>query len=193
MANDAETIAERSIRECLGALAGLLEPDRLALIDAAAELICDALANGSKLLLFGNGGSASDAAHIAAEFIGRFQSERRALPAIALSTNLAALTAIGNDYGFDWVFSRQLEALARPGDVAVGISTSGMSANVLEGVRAARRLGVATIGLTGADGGDLAAVVDLCLRVPSESTARTQEGHILLGHTLCEIVECRIV
>jgi len=126
---------------------------------------------------------------VAAEFVGRFVAERRALPALSLSSDDSAITAIANDYGFPRVFARQVEAFGSPGDVAVAFSTSGRSPNVLEGVRTARELGMRSIGLTGGDGGELAAAVDVCLRVPSSITARIQEGHILLAHVLCELVE----
>ena len=126
---------------------------------------------------------------MAAEFVGRFVAERRALPALSLSSDDSAITAIANDYGFPRVFARQVEAFGSPGDVAVAFSTSGRSPNVLEGVRTARELGMTSIGLTGGDGGELAAAVDVCLRVPSSITARIQEGHILLAHVLCELVE----
>jgi len=126
---------------------------------------------------------------VAAEFVGRFVAERRALPALSLSSDDSAITAIANDYGFPRVFARQVEAFGSPGDVAVAFSTSGRSPNVLEGVRTPRELGMTSIGLTGGDGGELAAAVDVCLRVPSSITARIQEGHILLAHVLCELVE----
>ena len=144
---------------------------------------------GRKLLLFGNGGSAADAQHIAAEFLGRFRLERRAMPAVALTVNTSALTAIGNDYAFESVFARQLEAMAAPGDVAVGISTSGNARNVIEGLRAARRGGVVSVALTGAAGGLLAQEAEYAVRVPSDDTARIQEAHILIGHVWSEAVE----
>ncbi len=155
----------------------------------AVEAVIKALSSGKKLLLFGNGGSAADAQHIASELVGRFQHDRRALPAIALTTDGSALTAIANDFGFERVFARQVEALAEPGDVAVGISTSGESPNVLNGLASARRLEVQTIGLTGGDGGAIADAVDVAIVIPSTETARVQEGHIAVGHVLCEFVE----
>jgi phosphoheptose isomerase len=148
---------------------------------------------GGKVLLFGNGGSAADAQHIAAEFVGRFERERAALAAIALTTDSSALTAIANDFGFDLVFARQLEALGRPGDVAVGISTSGESANVLAAVAAARRLGVATIGLSGRSASALAETVDISVQVPGESAARIQESLLAVEHALCRAVESLLV
>jgi D-sedoheptulose 7-phosphate isomerase len=144
------------------------------------------------LFLFGNGGSAADSQHIAAEFVGRFAFDRPALSALALSVNTSCLTAIGNDYGYDQVFSRQLEALARPGDVAIGISTSGNSPNVLGGIATAKRLGLHTIGWTGCAGGKLKDAADHCICAPSNETPRIQECHILIGHIVAEIVEQEI-
>jgi D-sedoheptulose 7-phosphate isomerase len=189
---EARQLAAVAIRESIAAQQRLLDDECLGALVRAANLISDSLQRGGKLLLFGNGGSASDAAHIAAEFVGRFQRDRRALPAISLSDNLSTLTAIANDFGFEHVFARQLRGLGAAGDVAIAISTSGASANVLAGVEAARELGVATIGLTGGDGGALADAVDLCLRVPADNTARIQEGHILIAHVLCELTERQI-
>lgn len=154
-----------------------------------AELLIQAYQRGGKMLLFGNGGSAADAQHIAAEFVGRFYRERRALPAVALTVNTSTLTAIGNDYSFASVFARQVEAFGTPGDVAVGLSTSGNAHNVIEGVRAARRVGLVTVGLTGRGGGRLAHEVDHPVRIPSSDTARIQEVHILIGHLWSEAVE----
>ena len=164
--------------------ANLIEP-----IGTAAQIMIDALQRGHKVLLFGNGGSAADAQHIAAELAGRFEMDRAALPAVALTTDTSALTAISNDYGITAIFARQVEALASTGDVVVAISTSGNSPNVLEGVKAAKARGVNTIGLTGKGGGDLAQMVDLALVVPSDRTARIQEAHITIGHILCELIE----
>ena len=189
MATDPAAVATAAIEGCLASLEQLREERHLTAIVAAAELISASLAGGSTVFLFGNGGSASDATHLAAEFVGRFQRDRRALPAFSLCTNESAITAIANDYGFERIFARQLEASGRPGDVAIAISTSGDSANVLAGARAARALGMKTIGLTGADGGGLRDAVDVCLCVPSSVTARVQENHIVVGHLLCEIVE----
>jgi len=159
------------------------------IIAQAGERIARALQLGRKLLFFGNGGSAADAQHLAAEFIGRFRAERPALPALALTVNTSSLTAIGNDYSYEKVFVRQLEGLGAPGDVAVGISTSGKSPNVLAALRAARELGMATIGMTGARGNALCELADFAIRVPSNQTPRIQEAHILIGHILCEIAE----
>ncbi len=158
-------------------------------IAEAAAIILRRLREGSKLIVFGNGGSASDAQHIAAEFVGRYEANRKALAAIALTTNSSSLTAISNDYGFAEVFARQVQALAKSGDVALAISTSGNSENVLRGAAAARQLGAFTIGLTGRTGGKLATSVDLCICVPSDVTSRIQESHILIGHIVSKIVE----
>ena len=158
-------------------------------IEKAAQAIVDAIKSGGKLIVFGNGGSAADSQHIAAELVGRFQKERKALGAIALTTNTSTLTAIANDYGYDVSFSRQLEALARKGDVVLAISTSGNAKNVLEAVRKARALGLVTIGLSGKDGGGLAKLAGINIIVPSKTTARIQESHIMIGHIICELVE----
>lgn len=166
---------------------------QLPIIVAIAERIVDTFQRGGKVLLCGNGGSAADAQHIAAEFVSRFRRERRGLPAIALTTDTSILTAIGNDYGYERVFARQVEALGQPGDVVVGISTSGASASVLAAMRAARERGMTTIGLTGATGGLLVGHVDMCLCVPSQNTARIQEVHITVAHVVCEIVERTLV
>lgn len=147
------------------------------------------LSIGKRVFLCGNGGSAADAQHIAAELVGRFKKERRGLPAIALTTDTSILTAVGNDYGYEQVFARQVEALASAGDVLIGISTSGNSSNVVEAVKAAKRLGIKTIGLTGARGGVLKTLCDEVLVVPSDVTARIQEAHILIGHIWCELID----
>jgi D-sedoheptulose 7-phosphate isomerase len=162
-------------------------------LERAGDLIAVAVTSGHKLVLFGNGGSAADAQHIATEFVGRFLRERRPLAAVALTTDTSALTAIANDYGYEEVFSRQVLALARAGDVALALSTSGKSPSVLRAVSACRSLGVGTIGLTGGDGGALAGMVDVSLRVSASTLSpRIQETHILAGHVLCELVERRV-
>ena len=158
-------------------------------IGTIGKMLVLALSQGKKALLFGNGGSAADAQHIAAELVGRFLQERPALPAIALTVNPSVVTSIGNDYDFNSVFARQVEALGSEGDVVIGISTSGNSPNVLKGVQIARQLGISTAGLTGGTGGKLLELVDECICVPSDDTQRVQEAHILIGHILCEIVE----
>lgn len=171
----------------------LLNDARLiSLIAGVGETLVSALERGGKVLLFGNGGSAADAQHIAAELVGRFAFDRPALPALALSVNTSCLTAIGNDYGFDLVFARQIEALGRPGDVAIGISTSGNSPNVLCALAAAKKMELHTVALTGCPGGRLAETgspADCCICVPSSATPRIQECHILIGHILAELVE----
>jgi len=162
-------------------------------LERAIDLIVDALRDGRKLLLFGNGGSAADAQHVAAEFVGRFLRERKPLPAIALTTDTSALTAIGNDYGFDDVFARQVRALGARGDVAIAISTSGKSPNVLRAVQTARDAGLKVVALTGGDGGALATAADVTLRVSASTlSARIQETHILVGHVICELVDQRL-
>ena len=158
-------------------------------LERAGQSLIEVYRAGGKALFCGNGGSAADAQHLAAEFVGRYLAERRPLPALALNANSSALTAIGNDYGYEQSFSRQFEALARPGDVLVGLSTSGNSRNVVEAFRSARRLEVTTIALTGAGGGKLRECADILLDVPSTETPRIQECHILIGHCLCEAVE----
>jgi len=155
----------------------------------ASSLITGCLRSGGKLLLFGNGGSAEDAQHLAAEFIGRFSGERRALPAVALTTDSSILTAVGNDYGFEQIFARQIEGLGRSNDVAIAISTSGNSPNVIAAVQAARKQGLKTVGLAGKDGGMLAKCVDVAITVSAINTARIQECHIAIGHLFCELVE----
>jgi len=166
-----------------------LTPAQVERIAEAAVLMAKAITGGRKVIWFGNGGSATQSQHMAGEFVGRFQRERRSLAAISLAENMASVTAIGNDYAFEQIFSRQLEGLAQPGDVAVGLSTSGKSRNVLEGLRKARALGLTTIGLTGGSGGDMPQACDLCLCVPSSITARIQELHLTIGHILCALVE----
>ncbi|OFW06133.1 MAG: phosphoheptose isomerase [Acidobacteria bacterium RIFCSPLOWO2_02_FULL_67_36] len=158
-------------------------------IVAAADAIGTTCQAGGKLLVFGNGGSAADAQHMAAELVGRFARERRALAALALTTDTSVLTSLANDYAFDRVFARQIEALGRAGDVACGISTSGRSPNVLKGLEAARARGLRTLALTGGDGGPIGAAADIHVNVPEESTARVQEVHRTVIHAICELVE----
>ena len=152
-------------------------------------LVVGCLKQGNKVILFGNGGSAADSQHFAAELIGRFQKDRGSLPAIALTTNTSTLTAIANDYSFDEVFSKQVEGLGKKGDVVIGISTSGTAKNVIKGVLKAKEMNLETVGLTGGDGGQLAKTANLSLIVPSKVTARIQESHITIGHIICELVE----
>ena len=159
------------------------------LIEKSADVIVDSFKKGGKLLIAGNGGSAADSQHFAAELVGRFKKERRALPAIALTANTSILTAIANDYSFDKVFSRQIEALAKNGDVFFAISTSGNSANIVEGIRAAKKIGCLVIGLTGKAGGKMKDICDILIDVDSDDTPRIQENHILIIHSICEIIE----
>jgi len=158
-------------------------------INQAAKLVIDAIKNGNKVLLFGNGGSASDAQHIAAELVGRFVKQRKSLPSIALTTDTSALTAIGNDYGFEHIFERQVEGLAVAGDVLIGISTSGNSPNVLKAIELGAAMGCKTIGFLGNDGGKIKGHCDIDLTIPSNITARIQEMHILIGHIICTYVD----
>ncbi len=158
-------------------------------LEKASEIIVNTLKNGHKVLLCGNGGSAADAQHIAAELTGRYKSQRRGLPAIALTTDTSALTAISNDYGYQRVFDRQVEALASKGDLLIGISTSGNSANVLSALTLAQKMGCSTLGFSGHDGGAMTTLCTLNLIVPSNDTPRIQEMHILFGHILCQIVD----
>lgn len=159
-----------------------------AIVEAAA-IMTQSLRSGGKLFFFGNGGSAADAQHLAAEFVGRFVAERSALAAIALTTDSSILTAVGNDYGFDQIFARQIAGLGRPGDVAIGISTSGNSPNVIAAIRQAHAQGLKAIGLSGKDGGLLAKTADITITIQAASTARIQECHIAIGHIFCELVE----
>ncbi|HTQ35606.1 MAG TPA: D-sedoheptulose 7-phosphate isomerase [Steroidobacteraceae bacterium] len=161
-------------------------------IGQAVALCVGALKNGRKILLAGNGGSAADAQHWAGELVGRFYYDRPALPAIALTTDTSALTAIGNDYGYDYIFARQLEALGKAGDVFIALSTSGNSANIIRAVNAAKSLGLQVIGFSGQGGGKLAPLADMCFRVPSTETPRIQEGHGFIGHLLCALIEAEM-
>jgi len=156
------------------------------------DVLTAALKSGNKILLFGNGGSAADAQHIAAEFINRFLIERPPLPAIALTTDTSVITSIGNDYDFSEIFSKQIRAIGQPGDVAWGISTSGNSANVMKGMEAAKKMGLATVAFTGKDGGNIAKIVDFSVNVSSSNTARIQETHITAGHAICELVDMKL-
>jgi len=158
-------------------------------VAAAARLLADTLKGGGKILLFGNGGSAADAQHLAAEFVNRFRIERPPLAALALTTDTSILTAIANDYDFLEVFAKQVRALGRPGDAAVGLSTSGSSANVVKALETARQLGLKTLALSGGEGGPVAAAAELAIVVPSRSTPRIQEVHITVGHVLCDLVD----
>jgi D-sedoheptulose 7-phosphate isomerase len=189
---EAAALVARTLDEAARVHASLRDAD-LAPVVAAARAMSDSLARGGRVLVFGNGGSAAEAQHFAAELMGRFTRERRALAAVALTTDTSALTAIGNDYGFDRVFARQVEALGREGDVAIAISTSGASVNALEGLRAARELGMVRVAMTGRDGGALGREADIHVNVPEASTARIQEAQLTLIHILCDLVERDVV
>jgi D-sedoheptulose 7-phosphate isomerase len=186
----AESFVRAEIEKSAATLAALLADSALlGMVERAARLCADALGRGNKIMFAGNGGSAADAQHLAAELIGRLNYDRPALAALALTTDTSILTAIGNDYGFDDVFQRQVQGLGARGDVLIAISTSGRSKNILRALAAARDKGVATIGMTGAGGGEAQKLCDLCLRVPAQETQKIQEAHIVLGHILCGLVE----
>jgi D-sedoheptulose 7-phosphate isomerase len=158
-------------------------------IEKFAAMCCKALKDGHVIYFAGNGGSAADSQHLAAELVGRFQKERRGLPSVALTTDTSILTAIGNDYGYEQIFSRQVEALVKKGDVVVGISTSGNSPNIVNALMKAKTLGALTVGMTGQGDGKMDTLCDLCIKVPAKVAARVQEAHILIGHTVCELIE----
>jgi phosphoheptose isomerase len=187
-AREAARIVERALDDAIALHRTVRERDVTAVV-RAAETIRASYAAGGKVLAFGNGGSAADAQHLAAELVGRFERNRVALPAMALSSDPSVVTSVANDEGFDRVFARQIEALGRPGDVAFGISTSGESANVVEAMRAASARGLRTIALTGRGGGSLGAAVEVHINVPNDAAARVQEVHITLIHAICRIVE----
>ena len=177
------------INESIKSKEALLRNESILIIEKIAGAIAEAVKKRCKIIIFGNGGSAADSQHIAAELVGRFKKERRPFPAIALTVNTSAITAISNDYGYELSFARQLEAIAGRGDVAIGISTSGNAKNVMEAVSKAKKMGLLTIGLTGQGGGELAKIADIVLKVPSDNTPRIQEMHITVGHIICELVE----
>jgi len=183
---------ERAFHESVAAKLQFLKEHRTTL-ERVIDVIAARLLAGNKILLFGNGGSAADAQHLAAEFVNRFMLERPPLPAIALTTDTSVLTSIGNDYGYVEIFAKQVKALGRDGDVAIVLSTSGNSPNVLRGVEACKKKGIVTIGLTGGDGGKLGAEVDHHLQVSaSRLSPRIQETHITIGHVICELVDCKL-
>jgi D-sedoheptulose 7-phosphate isomerase len=185
-----EARIRKSIESSIAAKQALFSNSQIiSALSKTTELLIAALKSGNKILLFGNGGSAADAQHIAAELVGRFAFDRPALSALALTVDTSCITAVANDHGFDQIFVRQIEALARPSDVAIGISTSGNSPNVIFGILAAKKMDVRTVGLTGESGGRLRPVVDLCVCVPANETPRVQECHNLIGHILSELVE----
>lgn len=188
---DSASLAEKSLSAHIATIEKLLGSE-INNIERCAEFIFEVFKNGKKLLLCGNGGSAADAQHIAAEFVGRYETERKALPAIALTTDTSTLTALANDYDFERIFSRQVEALAQEGDLLIAISTSGSSPNVNSAVITARQAGCKTLGLTGANGKKLASLCDESILVPSERTARIQESHILIAHLWCEMIDAKL-
>ena len=168
------------------------DEELLECVGVVASACVGALRNGNKVLFAGNGGSAADSQHLAGELVSRFYYDRPGLPSFALTTDTSVLTAIGNDYGYERLFARQIEAVGVAGDIFFAISTSGNSPNILEAIRTAREKGLITVGMTGSNGGDLAGLCDHCLRVPSDATPRIQEGHILLGHTVCQMIEAEL-
>ena len=180
---------KKIIEESKDLKTSLLLEENLRLIQEIAEKIVSSLNQGGKVIVFGNGGSAADSQHMVAELVGRFKKERKPLPAISLTTNTSTITALSNDYGYDISFKRQLEALGKKGDIAIGISTSGKAKSVIDALKAAKSMGLATVGLTGKDGGALKNAADLSLIVKSNDTPRIQEAHILIIHILCELVE----
>ena len=188
----AEDLARARLGEGVEVAEAMRTGECVAQIAAVAGEVLDAMRGGGRLLLFGNGGSAADAIHIAAEFVGRYLLERPPLPAVALVANPSAVTAIGNDYGFDEVFARQVTALGGAGDVAIGLTTSGRSPNVVLGLAAARELGMTAIAMTGSAPGPVGEAADLQLCIPSDKTPRIQEGHMLAAHAICEWVEMRL-
>ena len=191
---DRTVTSKRTFREMLEERSGLLDADRYeAVVNRIARTMIAAFTAGRKVLWMGNGGSAADAQHLAAEFSGRFRMERRALPSEALSVNPSAVTAISNDYGYELVFARQVEAFVKPGDVVVGLTTSGTSPNIVRGLEEAKRRGATTVAFTGNGGGPVAEAADIVLLGPSGHSALVQEVHITLGHILCELVERAIV
>ncbi|MBF0454661.1 MAG: D-sedoheptulose 7-phosphate isomerase [Magnetococcales bacterium] len=179
-----QIVESRDLKQAL-----LADESSLDTIQQACDLALSCYQSGGKLLIAGNGGSAADAQHIAGELVSRFFFDRPSLPAIALTTDSSILTAIGNDYGYEQLFSRQIEGNGRPGDLFLAISTSGNSPNIIQGIRAAQKGAIRVVGLTGESGGEMAALCDLCIKIPSRVTPRIQEGHILVGHLLCAHIE----
>ena len=184
-----DKIIQQRLSDHLEVLQKLMASDLPEKLEKCAKIVEQALAEGHKVLFCGNGGSAADSQHLAAEFVGRFQKERKGLPAVALTVDTSILTAIANDYGYETVFARQVQALGEAGDVLIGISTSGNSRNVLLAVEEAKTKGITCIGMTAEGGGKMAEECDICLAVPAKVTARAQEMHILMGHILCELVD----
>lgn len=187
------SIIHNAIHTHLAIVEKLAKEDSQPILQALGNAAIETLQSGGKVIFMGNGGSAADSQHLAAELVGRFETERRGLAAIALTTDSSIVTAVGNDYGFDFIFSRQIEALAKKNDLVVGLSTSGESQNVINGIKTAKEIGCVTAGLLGNNGGRLKSLVKFPLLVPSDNTARIQECHILIGHILCELIEQTVV
>lgn len=184
------TLIINKIRESIQVKEAIIADEALlAVIEQVVDQMIGALVNGNTIFLAGNGGSSSDAQHIAAELVGRFYKERKGLAAEALSANTAILTALGNDYGYDSIFARQIEARADKGDIFIGLSTSGNSQNILNAIAECKKIGVTTVGMTGLTGGKMANACDICIKIPSKDTPRIQESHITIGHIICEFVE----
>jgi D-sedoheptulose 7-phosphate isomerase len=179
---------EKSLKESIGVKSEVLS-NSVGTITKIATMAVDALRNGHSLYFMGNGGSAADAQHISGELVGRYKKDRKSLPALALTTDTSVLTAISNDFGYEYCFEKQVEAFVKNGDVVFGLSTSGNSANIINALKLAGKIGAKTIGFTGRDGGMIKDIVDVCLMVPSSDTPRVQECHITIGHILCSIIE----
>lgn len=186
---ETKQIIQTLIADSIEAKKKMLDAGQIVYIQSIANKIIEAYQNHKKLIIFGNGGSATDALHFAAEIVCRFEKNRKAIPAIALTENISSITAIGNDFGYDQVFSRQIEAFAQEGDIAIAITTSGNSINVIKAVQVAKKINMFVIGLTGSDGGQLKILSDMCYCAPSKSTARIQECHILLIHIISKLIE----
>jgi D-sedoheptulose 7-phosphate isomerase len=183
----------RQLQESADVIAALAADAQIqSTIEAVAERCVAALRNGNKLLFMGNGGSAADAQHLAGEMVSRFAFERPGLPAFSLAVDTSVMTSIGNDYGYEHLFARQIEALAKPGDVLFGFSTSGRSPNILAGLETARKMGLATVGMAGNQKARITELVDYCIEIPSASTPKIQEGHIVIGHIICGLVEAQM-
>ena len=180
---------EQIIREHISVIKKMIDTDFVTAVEQFIEACITTLRNGGTIYFCGNGGSAADAQHWTAELVGRFLSERKALPAVAMTTDTSIITAVGNDYGFENIFARQVVALAKNTDLVVGISTSGTSKNVVKALQIAKEIGALSVGMTGSTGGDLVSVCDICIRIPSNDTARIQEGHALVGHILCKVID----
>ncbi len=187
------SLIETEINKTISVMQQILaDKDLTQLVITIGNHCAKSVANGGKIMFCGNGGSAADAQHLAAEMVGKLMMPRPAMAGLALTTDTSALTAVGNDFGYEYIFSRQVEGLGRAGDIIVGISTSGRSKNVIEAFKAARAKGITTVGMTGANGGDMAPLSDFLIKIPSQETPKIQEGHIVLGHIFCAVVEAAI-